>query len=352
MEKFSDLEPNELRALGTHVEDGARQMESDRLRRRNFVAGGIAVALVVGVTGAAFAAPMLAPPQVAAPSPSRSGSPAPSVTPTPRPSPSVLREPAQLADTQMTEDIVPDVVGGPFDQDSTRLVGTDDAVMFFVARGTDGDRPYCLILVPTAGPDGWEIGCGPLTGVRAAGPVIGEAQLSTPGTAPAGWTRIDDFVSANPTASRTPVSKPEETQPPQAAPYSVAALQADLDAIGADVTQVNDQALDEANRLRASQTEALAATAAGELNGPVALIRPTFVGFPDDASDSPNSLLWWVVTSEQTEFAFSYTHNVDGIDWTGWGQGDPDLVALQSRLSSWLAENRSDQSWTIVTQSH
>lgn len=351
MERFSDLEPSELRALGDHVVDGARQIESARLRRRNYIAGSIAVALVVGVTGTAFAAPMLAPP-IGAPTPSRSDSPAPTADPTPRPSPTVPAEPMQLATPQEAEDIVPDVVVGQFDPTSTRLLGADDSVKFFVARGTDPEDPYCLILVPSAGPAGWAIGCGALDSVRAAGTVVGEAQLSTPGTAPAGWTPIDEFVSVNPAASRTPLAKSEPTQPPEPPSYSVSELQSDLDAIGADVAALDDPAQYESNRVRGSQTEALASMAASQLDGPVALIRPTYVGFPDDASDSPNSLLWWVVTSEQTDFASSHTHHVDGMDWTGWGQGDRDLTSLQSRLNSWLAQNRPNQSWTIVTQSH
>ncbi|NLP83934.1 hypothetical protein HF576_08745 [Microbacterium sp. CFH 90308] len=352
MDRFSDLKPSELQTLGDHVVDGARQIESARRRRRNLIAGSIAVALVVGVTGTAFAAPLLAPPPIAAPVPSKSDSPVPADTPTPRPTSSVPAEPMQLATPQEAQDIVPDVVAGQFDPTSTRLLGADDAVKFFVARGAAPQNPYCLILVPTTGPEGWAIGCGTLDSVRTVGAVVGEAQLSTPGTAPAGWTPIDEFVSVNPAASRTPLSKPEPTQPPHSPSYSVAELQSDLDAIGPDVAVLNDQAQYDAHRLRGSQTETLASTAAEQLHGPVALIRPTFVGFPDDVSDSPNSLLWWVVTSEQTEFAYSHTHHVDGMEWTGWGQGDRDLASLQSRLSSWLAQNRPNQNWTIVTQSH
>lgn len=350
MENDPNLAPSELSAMAQSVVDGARRIESARIRRRNIVAGGVAVVLVVGVTGAAFAAPLLAPADVAtAPSPTQTTLPQPIWTPTPTPT---VVEPSQFTSAQRELDVLPDEVVGPFDRASTRLVGADDAVRFFIARGIEQQAPYCLILLPIAQPEGWAVGCGPLQGLRVTGTVVGEAQLSTPGTAPAGWTPIDDFVSVNPDAPRTPVSAPEVTQPAQPTPYTIADVQSALDGIGRDTPSDGDATAYEANRLRAVQTESLARDAAGRLGGPVALIRPTYVGLPDDASDSPNSLLWWVVTSEPTDFPFSHVHHVDGMDWTGWGQGDRDLGALQARLQSWLAENRPGQSWTVVTQSH
>lgn len=350
MDRTPNLEPSELRAMALRVVDGARKLESARVRRRNVVAGGVAVVLIAGVTSAAFAAPLLTPPPVAAPSPTHSAVPEPSRTPTP--TSSRAAEPSQLAVAQTAADIVPDIVVGPFDRGSTRLVGTDDIVAFFVARGSEPANPYCLILVPTAGPEGWAVACGPLDSIRAAGAVVGEAQLSPPGTAPDGWTAVDEYVSFNPAASRTPVAPQEESELPGEAPYTVADVQSALDAIGSDVPADDDAAAYEANRVRGTQTESLAAEAAARLGGPVALIRPTFVGLPDDATDSSNSLLWWVTTSQPTEFPYSYVHRVDGMDWTGWGQGDRDLSALQARLGSWLAQNRPGENWTVVTQSH
>jgi hypothetical protein len=125
-----------------------------------------------------------------------------------------------------------------------------------------------------------------------------------------------------------------------------------LDAIGADVVSDGDASRYEANRQRTAQTEALAADAAARLNGPVALVRPTYVGFPDEASESPNSLRWMVVTSQPTQFPWSYAPEADGIAWTGWGHTDRDVTVLTDRLATWLAQNQPGVTWTVIVQSH
>ena len=336
------------------------RIRSGRVSRRAIVAGGLTVGLVMCAAGAAFAAPLLLPRQVSAatPAPTSISTPSPTPTPTPTPTPADPVEPHQLRAEQNDSDLVPGEVTGPFDRSSTRLVGTDGTVLHYVARGVSAAAPYCLILISTDGLAGWAVGCGTLAGTRAASPVVGESQLSAPGSAPTDWRSVDEFVSVNPEAARIAVEFPGADIPPDTAPYSVDELQAALDAIGPDVVvpwtgqPLVDYTDSQNNHLRSDQTAALVAEAALRLGGPVAVIRPTFVGFPDDTSDSPNSLLWWVVMSEPTQFQFSYMHQVDGRDWSGWAQGDRDLGALERRVRAWLAENQPGVDWTIVTQSH
>ncbi|AZC14947.1 hypothetical protein [Microbacterium sp. ABRD28] len=150
-----------------------------------------------------------------------------------------------------------------------------------------------------------------------------------------------------PTQTPSPIPTPSQTETePPSPPYAPADAQAELDAIGPDAAG-DDPAR---NSERSARTDALAAYAAWQLGTKVALIRPTYVGLPDDQSDSPNSVLWWVVTSEPTGLPHSYVHTVDGMEWTGWGQGDRDLAALQARLSAFLASEYPGESWVVLTQ--
>jgi hypothetical protein len=323
---------------------GAERLRVVRARRRQFAATGIGVVLILGVASAAFAVPMMRPATVAAPTPTASSSPTPTATPAPSPSPTATTapEPAQFAIAQSDADHVPGFVTGDFDSASTRFVAADDSVRYFVARGTAGAGPYCLILVSSVSED-WVLGCGDLRGVRVSGATLGEALLSNPGTAPQGWQALDEFVSVNPDAPRETPDPPVAEQP--ADPYTVEDVQVALDAIGPDSAGATDSQ-------KAAQTSALASDAASQLGAPVALIRPTWVGFPDEQTGSVNSLMWWVVTSEPTQFPWSYTHQVNGVDWQGWGQGDRDLGALQARLSAWLSANDAGRGWVVVTQTH
>ncbi|MFE5409134.1 hypothetical protein [Microbacterium sp. NPDC056569] len=357
MDNPTELRADEVHALGEAIVRGATRLEAKRLRRRNIAAGSIAVAMIVGVAGAAFAAPYLLPAPIAGPTPTTTESTSP--TPAPTPTPTVATEPLQLSVAQTEADLVPDDVTGAFDRSTTRLVGIDEGTVHFVARGTAADAPYCLVLVPETGSAGWAAACGTLAGTRVQGPAVGESQLSLPGTSPEGWRALDGFVSVNPNASKTPVDSPQTEAPPPPDEYGVAQLQTELDGIGADVAAAYDTTQPgydptqfQQNQSRQAQTEALAAQASQRLGGPVALIRPTYVGFPDEATGAPNSVMWWVVTSQPTEFAFSYVHRVNGTDWTGWGQGDRNAEMLAQRLTTWLAQNQPGVNWTIVIQSH
>lgn len=341
-----ELGADELRDMTSRVVVGADRLHTARLRKRQFVAVGVAVVLVAGVAGAAFGAPLLLPSNVAGPAPTPSVStPSPSATPTPTPTP--LAEPPAFARPQTSEDVLPGVVAGEFDPGSSRFVGEDDAVRFFIARGASAAAPYCLILVPVAGAEGWVAGCGTLEGVGVRGDVVGEARLGAPDSAPAGWVAIDEYVSVNPDAVRTPIVPPAEPEQPDT--YTVEDVQASLDAIGPD-TASDDAAAHEANSARSAQTTSLAGEAASRLGAKVALIRPTYVGFPNAQTGGMNSLMWMVVTSEPTQFAWSHTHQVNGMDWTGWGVVDNDLATLQNRLSAWLGATYPGEQWVVVTQ--
>jgi hypothetical protein len=150
--------------------------------------------------------------------------------------------------------------------------------------------------------------------------------------------------------SPTP-AQPVQTAPP-VVPYTVADLQSALDAIGVDAWTESADNTYIANNDRRARTDALAQEAAGRLGAKVALIRPTAVGFPDEQTGSPNSVLWWVTTSEPTQLQYSYDHTVNGQPWSGWGQGDRDLGVLQARLQAFLAVNYPGQNWIVVTQTH
>lgn len=183
--------------------------------------------------------------------------------------------------------------------------------------------------------------------VAAPSPI--PSATSTPTETPTPSSTPTPTPTATPTQMPSPSPTPSETQtepPPPPPPYSPADAQAELDAIGADAAS-DDPAR---NNERSARTDLLAVSAASQLGTKVALIRPTYVGFPDDQSDSPNSVLWWVVTSEPTELPFSYVHTVDGTQRSGWGQGDRDLSALQARLAAFLASEYPGESWVVLTQ--
>jgi hypothetical protein len=178
-------------------------------------------------------------------------------------------------------------------------------------------------------------------------------EVAAPSPTPSATSTPTRTPSPTPTPTPTPTPSPTPsptTPPPQteapSPPYSPADAQVELDGIGPDAAG-DDPAR---NSERSARTDALAAYAASQLGAKVALIRPTYVGFPDDASDSPNSVLWWVVTSEPTDLPFSYVHTVDGMQWTGWGQGDRDLATLQARLSAFLASEHPGEPWVVLTQ--
>lgn len=182
-------------------------------------------------------------------------------------------------------------------------------------------------------------------------------EIAAPSPIPSATSTPTETPTPIPTPTPTPTPTPSQTPSPSPTPsetqtewptppYSAADAQAELDAIGPDAASDDPARVNE----RGARTDQLAAFASFQLGTKVALIRPTYVGFPDDQSDSPNSVLWWVVTSEPTELPFSYVHTVDGMQWTGWGQGDRDLGALQARLSAFLASEYPGESWVVLTQ--
>lgn len=349
------LGAEEMRDLGRRVVAGADQLTVRRAKRGQLMAATLGVVLVAGVAGAALSGPLWGAPEVAAPSPSTSQSASATPTPSPTLSPTMNPEPPSFARAQAESDVLPEYVAADdLDRATSRLAGSDETARYFIARGTNADGPYCLILVATDPSPNWVAGCGSLDGVRVSGASIGEAQLSYAGTGPSGWRAIDEFVSVNSGVPRPPVASPTPVETEQPPAYTVANLQSDLNSIGPDIdVGTTPTAEDSAgNALRGTQTEALAVEASARLGAPVALIRPSYVGFPNEQTGSPNSLLWWVVTSQETGLAQSHTHQVGGTDWSGWGQGDRDLAALQSRTTAWLTANYPGQQWIVVTQAH
>lgn len=82
-------------------------------------------------------------------------------------------------------------------EESSRFVGEQDSVSFYVARGIaqgPGESPLCVLTYPTGGQEDWSVTCGGLP-IKATTGDIAIAWLHPAGEDTEGWTDLDANLS-------------------------------------------------------------------------------------------------------------------------------------------------------------
>lgn len=97
----------------------------------------------------------------------------------------------------------PDAKSEGLDAESSRQVGTNGDVTYYVASFEDprnGDEGFCIVLVNQSSQFS-NSACGSATGMRTIGSETGGAEIVLEGDpTPEGWVRLSDFLIVNPNA--------------------------------------------------------------------------------------------------------------------------------------------------------